>query len=175
MKVIVGLGNPGAKYLTTRHNIGFLFLDFIARKYEFADFEEKTKLKSLVSEKNIGTEKVLLIKPTTFMNLSGESLLAVKNFYKLEWSDFLICYDDVDLPFGTVRQRLSGSAGTHNGMRSILGISKDDNIPRIKLGIEVENRLGDLSGFVLGRFSDLELSELKDIFENGLAKIDFLP
>jgi PTH1 family peptidyl-tRNA hydrolase len=174
MKVIVGLGNPGDKYFDTRHNVGFLFLDFLVQKFDFPSFDEKSKLKCLISEKNIGSEKVLLVKPTTFMNLSGDCLVALKNFYKLEWADFLVCFDDVDLMFETVRFRASGSAGTHNGMRSIIGLSGTQDIPRIKLGINVQERRGDLSSFVLSRFSVEEQSKLVEVFENALAKIDFL-
>lgn len=174
MKVIVGLGNPGDKYFDTRHNIGFLFLDFLAQKFDFPAFDDKNKLKAVVSEKSIVGEKILLVKPTTFMNLSGECLVAVKNFYKLEWSDFLVCFDDVDLMFEVVRFRASGSAGTHNGMRSILGLAGTNEVPRLKLGIDLPNRMGELSGFVLGRFSKEERSKLGEVFENALAKIVFL-
>ncbi len=165
MKVIVGLGNPGAKYITTRHNIGFLYLDYLQQKYGFSEFADKPKLKSLISEGTLNGEKCLLVKPTTFMNLSGEAVLAVKNFYKLEFSDFLICYDDVDLMFGVTRFRDSGSSGTHNGMRSIIGLLGTEAIPRLRFGVNIPDRKHDLASFVLSSFDDESLSELKSIFE----------
>lgn len=165
MKVIVGLGNPGAKYTTTRHNIGFLYLDYLKQKFGFSEFTDKPKLKSLIAEGTLNGEKCLLVKPTTFMNLSGEAVLAVKNFYKLEFSDFLICYDDVDLMFGVTRFRESGSSGTHNGMRSIIGLLGTDQIPRLRFGVNIPDRKHDLASFVLSSFDDESLSELKSIFE----------
>lgn len=174
MKVIIGLGNPGLQYTKTRHNVGFLFLDFLASKFSFSDFLEKPKLKSLISEGNIRGEKFLLVKPTTYMNLSGEAVAAIKNFYKLENEDILVCFDDVDLHFSDVRFRAKGSAGTHNGMRSILGLLATEELGRLKFGIDSELRQGALSDFVLGRFTEEEMSALPEVFENALAKVSFL-
>jgi PTH1 family peptidyl-tRNA hydrolase len=165
MKVIVGLGNPGAKYTTTRHNIGFLYLDYLQQKFGFSEFADKPKLKCLVAEGTLNGEKCLLVKPTTFMNLSGEAVLAVMNFYKLEFSDFLICYDDVDLMFGVTRYRESGSSGTHNGMRSIIGLLGTQEIPRLRFGVDIPDRKHDLASFVLANFDENQLPELKSIFE----------
>ena len=165
MKVIIGLGNPGEKYRKTRHNIGFLYLDFLAFKHKFSDFEDKPKLKAQIAEGTINGEKYLLVKPTTFMNLSGECAVGIKNFYKLEWTDFLICYDDIDLMFGILRFRESGSAGTHNGMRSIIELSGLEAIPRLRFGVNVENRFPDLAAFVLSPFQKEELEALYDIFD----------
>ena len=174
MKIIVGLGNPGVQYERTRHNIGFLFLDWLRQKFAFAEMQEKSKFKALVAEMIVAGEKVVLVKPLTFMNLSGETLVALKSFYKCEDSDFVVCFDDVDLPFGEVRLRQSGSAGTHNGMRSIIGLLGTEEIPRLKFGIDSDLRRSDLSSFVLGRFTEEEQAELPKLFENALAKLVFL-
>jgi len=168
MKIIVGLGNPGKKYEETRHNIGFLFLDYLAREFGAEEFQEKAKFKAMVTEAKLKEDKVLLVKPLTFMNLSGETLVALKNFYKLENEDFLICYDDVDLPFEKIRYRDEGSAGTHNGMRSIIGLLGSQDVPRLRFGVEVKERRMDLASFVLSRFSAEEIASLSDIFTEGL-------
>jgi PTH1 family peptidyl-tRNA hydrolase len=174
MKVIIGLGNPGSQYQRTRHNVGFMFLDFLATKFSFGDFTEKPKLKSFISEGVLNGEKCLLVKPTTYMNLSGEAVVAIKNFYKLENEDILVCFDDVDLLFDEVRFRSKGSAGTHNGMRSILGLLGTEELVRLKFGIDSDLRQGALSDFVLGRFTDEEFSELPKVFKKALAKVPFL-
>jgi PTH1 family peptidyl-tRNA hydrolase len=165
MRVVIGLGNPGEKYRLTRHNIGFMYLDFLAFKHKFSDFEDKPKLKAQIAEGMIDGQKYLLVKPTTFMNLSGECAVAIKNFYKLDWEDFLICYDDIDLMFGILRFRESGSAGTHNGMRSIIELSGTEVIPRLRFGVNIENRRHDLASFVLSNFVKEELEALYDIFD----------
>lgn len=167
MKVIIGLGNPGTKYQTTRHNIGFLYLDWLSKKISStAIFSEKNKLKAEIAEIN-KTEKILLAKPTTFMNLSGESFQAIKNFYKLENSDFLIIYDDIDLDFNNSRFREKGSAGTHNGMRSIIQYSGSIEVPRLRLGVANEFMKNQaLSDFVLSDFSKDEQNSLLDFFES---------
>lgn len=173
MKIIVGLGNPGDKYLLTRHNVGFLFVDFLQQKFGFDSFSENSKLKAFITDLTVDGEKFILVKPTTFMNLSGESLVAIKSFYKeVEWSDFLICYDDVDLMYGMSRFRESGSAGTHNGMRSIIELSGQDAIPRLRFGVDLEGRKGDLSGFVLGKLTVAEQEALTGIFEDGLKLLE---
>jgi len=168
MKIIVGLGNPGDKYKETRHNIGFLFVDYLAKKFGADEFQEKSKFKALVSDVSVNGKKILLVKPLTFMNLSGETLVTLKNFYKVENEDFLIAYDDVDLPFAKIRYRKEGSAGTHNGMRSIINLLGTQNIPRLRFGVEVEERKMDLASFVLSRFLAEEINDLSDIFTEGL-------
>lgn len=172
MKAIFGLGNPGDKYLKSRHNVGFLFLDYLVSKFGGSDFLEKSKLKSLISEIEVGGEKVILVKPTTFMNLSGESVVSVANFFKIDMEDICICYDDIDLPYGSVRYRGKGSAGTHNGMRSVIELTGATDIPRLRFGIEVEGRFMDIRSFVLQDFSLDELDGLSDMFEDGISKLD---
>ena len=149
MYIIAGLGNPGKKYENTRHNIGFITLDYLAERHDIQI--NKIKHKALVGEGRISGQKVLLVKPQTYMNLSGESLREVMDYYKVDIEDLIVIYDDIDLPAGTVRIRKKGSAGTHNGMRSIVQHLGQD-FPRIRMGIGNE-RKGDLADFVLGGFS----------------------
>src|SRR3989339_1054490 len=133
MKLIIGLGNPGVQYKGTRHNVGFAVLDLLADEFGFDEFVPKKKLKSYVSEGVVDGEKVVLIKPDTFMNNSGEAVVAAKNFYKTD--DFLVVYDDYDLPVGEIRYREKGSAGTHNGMRSCVELLGTEDFSRLRIGI----------------------------------------
>lgn len=174
MKVIVGLGNPGKKYEQTRHNIGFLFVDWLANVVfglNDSDFKEDKKFKAMVAETSFSGEKFLLVKPLTFMNLSGETVVAIKNFYKLQNEDFVIAYDDIDLEFGVNRYREKGSAGTHNGMRSIVGLVGAQDVPRLRLGVDSDERLvfGSLADFVLARFKKDEWDQLVEFFEQSWA------
>ena len=176
MKIIVGLGNPGLKYVKTRHNIGFLFLDYLRQKFDLPDFKEKSKFKALISEGSINGEKVILAKPITFKNNSGESVVALENFYKAGFDNFCICYDDVDLFFPDLRFRLSGSAGTHNGMRSVIDLTGLQDIPRLRFGVDMENRKGELRKYVLNDFSKPEIEGIPPMFEAAtdllLEKLD---
>lgn len=171
MKIIVGLGNPGSKYTYTRHNVGFLFLDYLTALLESSDYMEEAKFKAVIAEANVSGEKVLLVKPLTFMNLSGETIVALKNFYKLENEDFLICYDDVDLNFENIRYRAKGSAGTHNGMRSVIALLGSEEVPRLRFGVEVLERRAPIKDFVLGRFSEAEMESLPVIFNEALELV----
>ena len=158
MKVIAGLGNPGKEYENTKHNVGFLAIDILAEKLDVK--VNKIKFKGLVGEGMIGTEKVILVKPQTYMNLSGECLREVMTFYKLDIGDLTVIYDDIDLPMGSLRIRKKGSSGTHNGMRSIIYQLQDDGFPRIRIGIGGE-RKGDLADYVISGFrgDDVKLVE----------------
>ena len=157
MYVIVGLGNPGKQYENTKHNVGFLAVDQLAEKHGIT--VNKLKFKALVGEGHISGQKVLLVKPQTFMNLSGNSVREIVNFYKIEPEELLVIYDDIDVEMGRIRIRKGGSAGTHNGMRSIIYDIREDGFPRIRIGIAGE-RHGDLAGYVLGGFhgEDRELA-----------------
>ncbi len=150
MKIIAGLGNPGKEYENTKHNVGFLTIDILAEKYDIK--VNKIKFKGLVGEGMIGTEKVILVKPQTYMNLSGQCIREIMAFYKLDIEDLVIIYDDIDLPMGNLRIRKKGSAGTHNGMRSIIYDLRDDGFPRVRVGIGGE-RKGDLANYVISGFS----------------------
>lgn len=161
MYVIVGLGNPGKQYENTRHNIGFITLDYLADKHGIKI--NKIKHKALVGEGNISGQKVLLVKPQTYMNLSGQSVREVMSYYKVEDENLVVIYDDIDIPAGSVRIRKKGSAGTHNGMRSIVQDLQSDNFPRIRIGMG--RNKNELKDFVLGGFSKDE----KELFEKAVA------
>lgn len=162
MYIIVGLGNPGKKYENTRHNIGFITLDYLADRHGIKI--TKIKHKALVGEGNISGQKVLLVKPQTYMNLSGNSVREVMEYYKADIENLLVIYDDIDIPSGSVRIRKKGSAGTHNGMRSVVYDLQSDQFPRIRIGMG-NNKNADLKDFVVGGFSKGE----KEIFERAVV------
>ncbi|MDP4118155.1 MAG: aminoacyl-tRNA hydrolase [Bacillota bacterium] len=156
MFVIFGLGNPGKKYEYTRHNAGFCTIDYIASKREIKI--NKIGLSSIYGEGTIGGEKVLLVKPQTFMNLSGKAALAVKSFYKIENNDMMVIHDDVSMPVGQLRVRTKGSAGGHNGIKDIILSINSDEFPRIKMGVGApDNPNMDMADYVLGRFTDVDV------------------
>ncbi|NLM43370.1 MAG: aminoacyl-tRNA hydrolase [Clostridiales bacterium] len=155
MFVVAGLGNPGIKYADTRHNIGFITLDYLAQQLNINI--NKIKHKALVGEGYIGVEKVLLVKPQTYMNLSGESILDVVEYYKIPIENLIVIYDDVDLPKGVLRIRQKGSAGSHNGMKSIIYLLQRDDFPRIRIGIGKQPEYMDLADYVTGKFTKDEI------------------
>ena len=161
MKIVIGLGNPGKKYEKTRHNIGFIAVDNLRKKMNISD--EREKFQALVSEKNIDGEKVIFLKPQTFMNLSGNSVIEIVNFYKLDpKKDIIVIYDDMDLSFGDIRIREKGSSGGHNGIKSIISHIGEEFI-RIKCGIGAKEK--DAVEHVLGEFNQTEQKELDEILE----------
>ena len=161
MKVVIGLGNPGKKYEKTRHNIGFIAIDNLRKKLNVND--EREKFQALVSEKNIDGEKVIFLKPQTFMNLSGNSVIEIVNFYKLDpKKDIIVIYDDMDLSFGDIRIREKGSSGGHNGIKSIISHIGEEFI-RIKCGIGAKEK--DAVEHVLGEFNQTEQKDLDEILE----------
>lgn len=164
--IIAGLGNPGRKYENTRHNLGFITVDKIAEENDIS--VKKIKFKSLVGEGVIGSDKVILMKPQTFMNNSGEALREIVNFYKVPPENLIVIYDDFDIPIGSIRVRKFGSAGTHNGMRSVIRLLGFDNFPRIRIGIDstIKNELID---FVTGGFRKEEVPLLEEAVTNGAA------
>lgn len=159
MYIIAGLGNPGKEYDMTRHNIGFETIDYIAEKHNVKI--NKLKFKSLYGEINIAGEKVYLIKPQTYMNLSGEALREFSAFYKIPLQNIIVINDDISLGMGKVRIRRKGSAGGHNGLKSIIYQLNSDEFPRIKIGVG-ENEKGDLADYVLGRFKKDEIPVMED-------------
>ena len=163
MFIIAGLGNPGRKYENTRHNMGFIAVDLLAEKYGIK--VDKIKFKALVGEGRIAGRKVLLVKPQTYMNLSGESIREVMSFYKEGIENLIVIYDDIDIPTGTIRVRKKGSAGTHNGMRNIVYLLQDDNFPRIRVGIGSDKKV-DLINYVTGGVTKGE----KELLEGALVK-----
>ncbi|GEQ20214.1 aminoacyl-tRNA hydrolase [Clostridium butyricum] len=158
MFLIVGLGNPGSQYEDTRHNIGFKVVDNIAKEYNIEI--NRQKFKGMCGEGFINGEKVILLKPTTYMNLSGESVREVVDFYKLSNDDVLVIYDDISLDVGRLRIREKGSAGGHNGIKSIIAHLGTDIFPRIKVGVGQPNV--DLVNYVLGKFTKEEMEVLNE-------------
>lgn len=163
--IIVGLGNPGDKYRYTRHNAGFLAMSYISQKLNI-DIS-KSKFKALCSECVIGGKRVLLMLPQTFMNLSGEAVRAAMDFYKIPIENVLVIFDDTCLACGKLRIRKSGSAGGHNGLKSIIEHAGSDAFPRIKIGVgEKPHPEMDLADWVLSTFTKDEQKALFDKFEN---------
>lgn len=170
MKIVIALGNPGIEYKKTRHNFGFLFLSYLEEKYNFNI--EKKKLDSLIGECNIAGEKVVFAKPTTYMNLSGNAAIKLKNWYKVDNKDIIIIFDDIDIAFGEVKYRASGSGGTHKGMQNIVQILNSSEISRIKLGIgELKHPNQEISDFVLQNFSQTEQEKFETIFTIAEKKL----
>lgn len=159
MKLIVGLGNPGDRYKNTRHNIGFMFLDELKNDLNL-EFSLNKQLKSLIAFANINGEKIIFAKPQTFMNLSGEAVLSIVNYYKLEIEDIVIVYDDLDLPTGKIRIRKTGSSGGHKGMSNIIQLLKTSEIKRIRIGI-MNNSNIDTIDYVLGKFTIDEEAQIR--------------
>lgn len=158
MKLIVGLGNPGKQYEKTRHNAGFMVIDELARSLNIE--MNQIKFKGLIGEGRVGTEKVILLKPLTYMNLSGESLIQVLQFYKLEQDEMLIIYDDLDTPVGQIRLRMKGSAGGHNGIKSIIQHVGSEQFFRIRVGISRPPQGKKVVDYVLEPFFKEEEAEL---------------
>lgn len=154
MYVIVGLGNPGAKYAHTHHNAGFDVVDILSQKHGIA--LSKSKCKAKVGEGMLAGRRVALCQPQTFMNLSGESVVGLVNWYKPEINQLIVVYDDVDLPFGRLRVRSKGSAGTHNGMKSIIYLLGRDDFPRVRVGIGRPPEMWDLADYVLTGYNTPE-------------------
>lgn len=163
--VFVGLGNPGASYERTRHNLGFLAADTLALTFGGAAFAPKQKFLSDVAEISIGGASVLLVKPTTYMNRSGEAIKKIVDFYKLDAkTDVLVCCDDIDLPLGTFRFRMNGGPGTHNGLKSVVEIYGED-FPRLRIGFGPKPERIDLAAWVLSRLSEKEESEITHVLK----------
>ena len=160
MYIIAGLGNPGRQYENTRHNAGFMALDALADQLGVA--VEERKHKALSGKGVIGGERVLLLKPQTFMNLSGESIRAAADFYKVEPEHIMVIYDDISLNPGQLRIRKKGSAGGHNGIKSIIACLGTQEFPRIKVGVGAKPDRMDLADYVLGRFSQVEGRIMED-------------
>lgn len=156
---VIGLGNPGLKYRANRHNIGFNAIDHLAKTWELPSFQKKKSIAEY-SSINIKEKQILLIKPLTYMNDSGKALQWLLSYYKIQLDNILVIYDDVDLKTGVLRIRARGSAGTHNGMRSIVGCI-GSNFPRLKIGIKPTHPVSNLANFVLSNFKDSELKIIR--------------
>ncbi len=161
-QLIVGLGNPGSKYAQTRHNVGFEVIDHLAQRWQITLSDQK-RFQGIAGEGLTGPLKIRLLKPQTFMNLSGQSVRAVLDWYKLDPTQVLVIYDDLDLPLGKLRMRLSGSAGGHNGMKSIISHLGTQAFPRLRLGIGKSQ--DETIGHVLGKFALAEAPIVREVLE----------
>ncbi|MCX6734059.1 MAG: aminoacyl-tRNA hydrolase [Candidatus Peregrinibacteria bacterium] len=176
--VIVGLGNVGKEYEGSRHNAGFTLVDELQKNWGTSEWKEEKSLKAFISKGEFNAKSVILVKPTTFMNLSGEAVVLVTNYYKIEPENLWVCYDDLDLPLGKIRLRKDGSAGTHNGMKSIQELYPSKNFPRLRIGIEsrgVEFGVPEqmnTSDFVLRRFTEKEKPVIETGIQNGAKAIN---
>ncbi len=165
MYLIVGLGNPGKKYDKTRHNVGFDLIDIICKKENIKLKMDKAR-KTEIAMTNIGGQKVVLMKPQTFMNLSGEAVKSVMDYYDINIENVCIIYDDMDIPKGKIKLKLQGGAGGHNGMKSIISLLKTQEFKRLRIGIQKDYD-EDTVDYVLGRFSSLDRKKIEVAFENA--------
>lgn len=171
--LVAGLGNPDKKYENTRHNTGWLALDSIAEKYSCR--VNRIKFKSFVGECRIGGAKVMLMKPATYMNNSGQAVVEAMNFYKIPPENVIVIFDDISLDVGKMRIRSKGSDGGQKGMKSIIYLSGSDKFPRIKIGVGAKpNPHWDLADWVLSKFTDDELKALEPIFENAAKSVELI-
>lgn len=168
MYLVVGLGNPGDEYKHTRHNVGFDVIDLMADKYNVS--VNRIKFKGNCAEVNICGEKVILLKPSTYMNLSGESVREAASFYKIPNENIIIIYDDISLNAGKLRIRGKGSAGGHNGIKSIISNMSSDVFPRIKIGVGQPEK--SLIPHVLGRFSKEDRILAEKVFEVSIKAVE---
>ena len=172
MKLIVGLGNPGKEYAGTRHNCGFMVIDRLASKLN-VDVDQN-KFKGLYAKVKYHGEDIILLKPQTYMNLSGESVNAVMNFFKIDKEDLLVIYDDLDMPVGKLRLRKTGSAGGNNGIKNIIAHLNSQDFKRIRVGID-RHKYMNVADYVLSRFSKVESEAIEQGIENAAnAVLDYL-
>ncbi len=174
MNIIVGLGNPGLQYAFTRHNLGFLFLDYFCEKLDLG-CKFKKKFDYYYDIITYCNQKIILVKPDTFMNLSGIAVKEVLNYYKVNEGSLIVCYDDKDLEVGDVKMKMGGGAGGHNGLKHIIGALGTDKFLRIRFGIKTD-RLGQvpLASYVLEKFPEDEELKYQKAFEKGLKGLDIL-
>lgn len=171
MMLIVGLGNPGLAYKKTRHNVGFLALDVLSERH---GIRLKTKgFSALYGEGSIHGERVILAKPQTYMNNSGDSVQALMHYFRLSSEQLIVLYDDIDLPTGHLRIRGNGSGGSHNGMRSILACIHSEKFPRVRIGIGKDESLL-LRDYVLKKPSKAEQEELRQAYENAADAVEWI-
>ena len=170
MKIVVGLGNPGLDYQFTRHNLGFMVMDAVAENHSLS-FAQR-KFKSLIASGSIAGQKVVLVKPQTFMNLSGEAVGPLVRFYKRPLEDLVVVYDDIDILFGNIRLRPDGGSGGHKGIQSIIENLGTDAVPRVRIGIRGNMPIRDLSAYVLKPFTSDEDTELDRIILKACEAVE---
>lgn len=171
MKLVAGLGNVGDKYCFTRHNVGFMVVDKFAIMHDLL-FKEEKKFKCFIARYKFGQDDILFIKPTTFMNLSGEAVQLVMNYYKISVEDLLIVYDDISLELGKMRFRQNGSDGGHNGIKSVIKSLGTQNIARLKVGIGPQPPVPS-EVFVLQNFYKDQLELLKPVLTRAVSAIEY--
>lgn len=165
MYIIVGLGNPGREYVNSRHNVGFAALDLLADQYRIS--VDTRKFKGLIGKGVIEGQKVILVKPQTYMNLSGECVREVMEYFKVPSEDVLVIYDDINLDVGQLRIRAKGSAGGHNGIKNIIAQTGTDVFPRIRIGVGAKPPKMDLADYVLGHFTGEDAVNIKEGYESA--------
>ncbi len=171
--LVVGLGNPGAKYETTRHNAGFLFITYLEDEFGFK--AKKLKFHALIGDTKIADRKVLFMKPQTMMNNSGTAVAECANFYKIPPENIIVVFDDISLEPGKLRIRRKGSAGGHNGIKSIIAHLGSENFPRIKIGVGAKpNPDYDLADWVLGNFPKKDIPAVRNAIEDGANALEML-
>ncbi len=171
MKWIVGLGNPGTEYANTRHNVGFMVIDELARRH--GSDVSGSKCKARTGEVRIQGEKVALLKPMTYMNLSGESVRAFMDYYKVKLEDLIVVYDDLDTEVGRIRLRYQGSAGGHNGIKSIIQHTGTQTFNRVRVGISRPKPGIVISDYVLSPFAKAEQAEVRRMVEEACDAIEY--
>ena len=164
MKLIIGLGNPGPEYLNSRHNLGFMVLDSLHAYYKFENW--KSKFDGMYASKRFGSEKIILVKPQTYMNLSGCCVAKFQQFFKVNDDDIFVIYDDIDLDFGNKKLKQGGGDGGHKGVRSISQHLGTKNFNRIRIGIGRPKEKKDVSSFVLSNFSKTEIDSAQNLIKN---------
>jgi PTH1 family peptidyl-tRNA hydrolase len=169
--LIVGLGNPGAEYAQTRHNAGFLLVEKLAAKWR-CDWANEKKFRARIAKADCSGKKVLLCEPQTFMNLSGETVGALKDFYQLPLKQLIVAVDDADLPLGEIRLRKSGSSGGHHGLESIEQHLASREFARLRIGIGRKDGLREITNYVLGKFDPSESELLKKVLERAAGQIE---
>jgi PTH1 family peptidyl-tRNA hydrolase len=169
MKLVVGLGNPGRKYLGTRHNVGFLVLGELARRFGTA--RPKEKFQAEVVEADLNGERALLLCPLTFMNRSGSSVAAARDFYKLETDELLVVCDDLNLPLGKLRFRAKGSSGGQKGLADVVRSLGTEEFPRLRIGIGSPPEGRDATGFVLARFAAEERPQIEEAVQRAAEAV----
>ena len=171
--IVAGLGNVGAQYEKTRHNAGFMAIDALAAKYGVRI--DRARFSALTAEAQIGAHRVLLMKPTTFMNNSGIAVAEAMRFYKIPIENVIILHDEISFDVGVMRIRRKGSSGGHNGLKSIIASSGSEEFPRIKIGVgKKPSPEYDLVDFVLGRFSSEDIERLEALFPSVIASVELM-
>lgn len=171
MKIVIGLGNPGKKYYATRHNIGFLALDTIQKTFSFPDFQLKARFQAEIAEDFVGLHRTLIVKPQTFMNLSGETVLSLLSFYKLSPKDILVLHDDIDLPWGKIKFTNDSQSAGHRGVQNIIDRLGTQKFARLRIGVGPRPQHIPTEAFVLSPFGSEEITSLPTLLSDITQKI----